>query len=1099
MISNWKSVNELTLKDTADRRAAINNFGESTFIEAGAGTGKTETIAKRIISRVCAVDSDVNIEHVAAITFTERAGAELRARIGRILRESLASTPSKLAEIFENDISPSRIKAALANIDAANIGTIHSFALRLLQRFPVQAGLPLAVSMLDSAEQSNQMVDLANQSITDFFDDLSNRDLDYLLDANVRTSDIRKLLVSIQQLWLNIPNSAVESLKLRNPEKELDRFTREFRGWYPSALATFSKKKPTSEDAPNFFITAGHVDELLRVGVTEDSVAKLTKLISVLAQNPNTSSEIKDFRKAVLGSESGLKPAISRVPLVDWQAHNLIVNLVKAFSVEIDNALKLRANVGHLSFDDLLLLARNMVIDPDNAQVVRHIQDELRLFVVDEFQDTDLTQWELIRALASADSLNKPSPGRLVVVGDPKQSIYRFRGADVETYSAVREEFSDLTNAHRRQLSVNFRSNEHVVSFVNEVFAHETLKMTSINYQPISANVPENLVGGDISHFVRVIPSSLTNEEEAHIVSSYCRRVIDESWEIREDKKPNRVAKFGDIAILIPTRTSQHDLLESLFYLNVPIRTFDSAIVYERPLVRGLVDAARVLAGSDNELDLWFMLKSPLFGFTDDELLEYRTAGGVWDLRGYSSAADYANTPVGLALNDFVALGREVGSARPYEVLNRIVAITETLESHAALDRGYFEIDCVQLFLHHAKSWQSTSSGGIRDYVDWVNTYLDDDSFERLSHPDPKHVDAVEISTIHGVKGLEFPVVFVAGLGNLYQHKPKPVLVHPAGPQLAKSIEFKIQNIETVGHKVTHAKLESDADLRERMRVLYVAATRARDYLVFSNVSRERGGSYWAKITNEAVTAAVEKLSVGIADEFGSAELVPDFNPVACSTPVPVGFDDVLSKVATDSRRQWVINPSSAGREPSANAEPVMTLVKEDFDEAAFVSEGVTEEAAFGVAFHKAMELIVNARPHGLNLDAEEFVKRAMMEVEYSKDFDEIVSRVRTALDHPLVVEALGAEKVWTEINVRGIVTNPDGSSNLVVGTADLVYLAGEVLTVVDYKTGAPTEKSAAAYTAQLALYKQLFASATELTEIKCVILHVGSNGTQVH
>jgi RecB family exonuclease len=145
------------------------------------------------------------------------------------------------------------------------------------------------------------------------------------------------------------------------------------------------------------------------------------------------------------------------------------------------------------------------------------------------------------------------------------------------------------------------------------------------------------------------------------------------------------------------------------------------------------------------------------------------------------------------------------------------------------------------------------------------------------------------------------------------------------------------------------------------------------------------------------------------------------------------------------------------------------------------------------------MELIVNARPHGLNLDAEEFVKRAMMEVEYSKDFDEIVSRVRTALDHPLVVEALGAEKVWTEINVRGIVTNPDGSSNLVVGTADLVYLAGEVLTVVDYKTGAPTEKSAAAYTAQLALYKQLFASATELTEIKCVILHVGSNGTQVH
>ena len=181
------------------------------------------------------------------------------------------------------------------------------------------------------------------------------------------------------------------------------------------------------------------------------------------------------------------------------------------------------------------------------------------------------------------------------------------------------------------------------------------------------------------------------------------------------------------------------------------------------------------------------------------------------------------------------------------------------------------------------------------------------------------------------------------------------------------------------------------------------------------------------------------------------------------------------------------------------DADPEMNLVPEDLVEPRIVSEGVTEDAPFGVAFHKAMELIVNARPHAMNVVVEDFVNRAMTEVEYSKDFDEIVSRVRTALEHPLVVEALGAAKVWTEINVRGIVANPDGSSNLVVGTADLVYLRGEVLTVVDYKTGAPTANSAVSYKAQLALYKELFASATEISDVNCVILHVGSNGTQVH
>lgn len=1093
--------------DFEDRAATISNVAESTFIEAGAGTGKTETIARRIIATVCAPGSLTEIESTVAITFTERAGAELRARIGRLLGEY---EESKAVEMYGLVLDRERVKRAFDNVGAANIGTIHSFALWLLQRYPVQAGLPLMVSMQDSSTQSREREELANLAIAEMFNDLSDDYLDDLLDAGIKTSDIRKLLVSLQELWLNIPPDAIERLSLRDEETEFKDFVTNFNQWFTSAKASFDarKEKDKSEELIEFMEIAQKLRD--RIAVVDLEARDIEVLVSKLADSGNKSKEIKDFRKITLGVEIGNKGEITVVPLVHLRAHNVLVTLLKDFVADIDEALRQRAKLGALNFDDLLLLARDLVIDPENLELVQSIRKQLLLFVVDEFQDTDLTQWELIRTLATIEGGNAPAPGRLVVVGDPKQSIYRFRGADVETYTAVRNDFTTFEGSKRRQLITNFRSNEHVVKFVNEVFAHESLAMTSIAYQPIEANLTENRVGGIASDFVKVIPGSVGDKAESGVVATYCRKAVDEGWQIRvRDSKSKLVslekAKFGNIAVLIPTRTSQDDLLESLFYQNVPIRTFDSGIVYSRPLVKGLIDAARALSGSDNQMHLWFALKSPLFGFSDDDLLDYKLRNGVWDLKSFHHDANYAGTNVGVALAALTSISQRLESSRPHELLTGILSTTNAIQAHAVLDRGYFEIDCLRLFLHQAKSWQSTSQGGLIAYLDWLDDYLSAEGFERLSHPDSEHVNAVEISTIHGVKGLEFPIVFVAGLGKTYQNRPKPLLVHPAGPDNHKSIEFEVGKVQTAGHKVMNEESESKAVASERMRLLYVAATRARDYLVYSGVTREDNKSNcWSNITKDAILAAEATGCFGHADEQGKFVVVDDVNPIAISVPLPEGFDDVVSHVSEQSKRAWVINPSSAAKndqDESDDQTSEIHIEREDGTEDPIVSEGIDREneAQFGVVFHKAMELIASEKDIFGPDKVAEYVDRAMSAVGYAEDREEIFKRVGFALESDVVSAALESSEVFPEINVRGVVDNPDGTQNLVVGTADLVYTSGGQLIVIDYKTGNMNAHSESVYRAQLDLYKQLFIAATGNANVRCLILQVGSNGAKVH
>lgn len=1093
--------------DFEDRDATIRNISESTFIEAGAGTGKTETIARRIIATVCAPGSSTEIENTVAITFTERAGAELRARIARLLGEyEDADAIEKYGRVLDHD----RVNRAFANIGAANIGTIHSFALWLLQRYPVQAGLPLMVSMQDSSTQSREREMLANSAIADLFAGMSDEVLDDLLNAGIKTSDIRKLLVSLQELWLNVPSDAIARLVLRAEESELNDFETNFKMWFTSAKANFDsrKEKDRSQELTKFMETAKKISDRISNGNLD--ARKIETLIFELAESGNTSKEIKDFRIIVLCVESGKKGDITIVPLVHLRAHNVLVNLLKSFVANIDDSLRLRANSGNLNFDDLLLLARDLVIDPENSELVKSIRKQLCLFVVDEFQDTDLTQWELIRTLATSEGSATPAPGRLVVVGDPKQSIYRFRGADVETYTAVRNDFTTFDGSTRRKLTTNFRSNEHVVKFVNEVFAHESLTMTSVAYQPIDANLEDNQVGGSASNFVKVIPSSMSDKDESGIVATYCRKAVEDGWKIRVRNPKTKIttretAKFGDIAVLIPTRTSQDDLLDSLFYQNVPIRTFDSGIVYSRPLVRGLIDVARALSGSDNQMHLWFALKSPLYGFSDDDLLDYKLKNGVWDLKSFRHDADYAVTNVGVALSALVSVGKEHESSRPYEILTEVLSATTALQALAVLDRGYFEIDCVRLFLHHAKSWQSASQGGLVSYVEWLDEYMATEGFERLSHPDSELVDAVEISTIHGVKGLEFPIVFVAGLGKTYQNRPKPLLVHPAGPENYKSIEFEVGMVQTTGHKAMYELSEAKAVAGERMRILYVAATRARDYLIYSNVSREDNRSNcWSNISSEAIAAAEATGCFGYADEQGKFVVIDDVNPISIDVTLPEDFDDVVSHVSERSKRDWIINPSSAAKTDRAESEDQISNIhveREDGTEDPIVSEGIDREneAQFGVAFHKAMELIANEKDSFDAGKVAEYVDRAMSAVGYDEDRDEIIKRVGFALDSDVIKFALASSEVFPEINVRGVVDNPDGTQNLVVGTADLVYNSEGQLVVIDYKTGNMSAGSEHAYRTQLDLYKRLFMSASGNSNVRCLILQVGSNGAKIH
>ncbi len=551
-----------------------------------------------------------------------------------------------------------------------------------------------------------------------------------------------------------------------------------------------------------------------------------------------------------------------------------------------------RRRSGRLEFHDLLVLARAVLRDPQHGwEVRRRLRARYTRLLLDEFQDTDPIQCDLAALLASDDPEARDrrwddiavDPGRLFVVGDPKQSIYRFRRADIAAFLRARSAFG----ATPRHLTRNFRTTRQVIEFVNHVFrdlivAEPESQPEYVALVPDRGNAP--LQPGPV--LLGVVPhddaprADALREREAAEVAAAVSTALREGWSVSRREPGSQVpgvegsvwepCHLGDIAILLPARTSLGHLEDALDAAGIPYRAETSSLVYGTREIRDLLLVLQAVDDPTDELSLVSALRSPLFGCGDDDLYTFRIGhGGRWNHQAPLPESLPRDHAVGEAMRALAAWHDARLWLGPSELLDRIVRERRVLEVGFAHGRPRDLWRRVRFVIDQARAFSEAQSGSLRDFLRWADLQSAEGARVVETVLPETDDDAVRILTIHGAKGLEFPIVIVSGMTTGVRRRRSGVEL--LFPHDSDTYALRVSSRVTTEEFERYQPIDEQMDFHEKLRLLYVALTRARDHLVVSvhRTTREPDSSDRTKWTH------AELLWSAARDAPHWSELVP--------------------------------------------------------------------------------------------------------------------------------------------------------------------------------------------------------------------------------
>ena len=899
--------------DAAERARVSAETGTTMFVEAGAGTGKTRALVERVIALVSGPEP-VAVDELAAITFTDKAAAELRNRIRAGLGAQLADAPDGAgADLLRN---------ALDGLDAAAISTLHGFARRILAEHAIEAGLPPRFEALDQIASEVDFAERWDRFTDELFDDTAARWAIEVLDAaGVDLSQLNEVGAAFNANWDRIRRAAVVP-----QASTVDAASVVARG---STL--HGRRRECSADDDRALARFGQLDEYVarlaaarddaqRIAVltdADDSAVGVPKIGNVGSSKNwfNLASVRADFREL-----RELCSQVATAALSDAVA--LICDRIARFTLE---AAEQRHAAGRLEFHDLLVRARDLLRHSPPARASLHRR--YRQILLDESQDTDPIQIEIATLIAgdvgdsdepgsvnvAGDERFVPdawtdvgvAPGRLFFVGDPKQSIYRFRRADIGLYLSARDRFGTQIGSLTK-LQVNFRTAEPIIDWVNAVFADliggdESGAGTSLQpaytplmcWRPAVGPGPAVVTLGQLPHSTKRQGGDHTaasiREVEAADIAGLIGEMLDDGWQV-EDRHTEqlRPATLADIAILVPTRTGLPQLEQGLSDAQVPYRLEASEFVWRSRTVRDLMMCLRAVADPDDELAVVSALRTPIYGCGDDDLYCYHRAVRSWSCfaSDLSRLAGGDAHPVARGLAHLRELYEQHTEVSPATLLDRVVRDRRLLEQ-AAVGSPQREVwRHVRYVIDQARAWSESQRGGLRGFLRWAETQASDRAKVTEAILPESDDDSVRVLTIHAAKGLEFPIVFLAGLSGGNRARSEAVQVgfgdsaweqqSANGDSAARwsgAAAVRLHSgVETGGYEAWRER-ERRAEHYERIRLLYVGCTRARDHLV---VSLHR-----PQPSDASLKAGAEHLRT-------SAQLIADALPAASSSTAEV-------------------------------------------------------------------------------------------------------------------------------------------------------------------------------------------------------------------
>ncbi|MGH2460430.1 MAG: UvrD-helicase domain-containing protein [Chloroflexota bacterium] len=1123
-------VHQTTLPiDHPDRQRLESDLDRTFFVEAGAGTGKTTTLVARIVALVRT--GKVDPDHLAAITFTEAAATELRDRVRRGL-ENASRDPSLAAD------ARTRCRDAAGQVDLATIQTIHAFAGTLLRTFSIEAGLPPAFAVWDDVE-----LDLAFEERFRawLYDEVPDERPDNLR----RRNDVRRALL------LGMTYGQLRALAA-GLQEHVDLLSMS-EGWRrPEPPGALALARRWGEEA----LGARAYLELARDGEA-DPLAHEVKRIQFAASRM-ASARTED--EAIAALQGYGRPSLTAGKLADWRSLpdgtnpvRVIREAFKSSRDEIEAALaahraaalgalllhlrdftldfaRWRRQQGAASFHDLLIWARDLL--RDHPEVRAQARERFQRIFVDEFQDTDPLQAEIVWCLGAEpgapsgrDQLANPLvPGKIFVVGDPKQSIYRFRGADIALYSRIYEQ-ADVSSKVR--LTQNFRSVAPVLDWVNHHFRCDMreragVQATYVDLHPAStaADLSDStrgvyVVGGKVDGSAERVWL-----EEAEHVAAIAQRAVSTGWIVRDPADGQlRPAHYRDVCLLMPGRTNVRRLEDAFAARGVPYRIESGSLVLATQEVRDLLSCLRAIDDPSDQVALVAALRSPAYACSDVDLLSWIEAGGRLD---YERPRDGLGGPVAEAFDSLRRFhadraGRSPATTIEAFVRERMLAVQVfgQLRPREAWRR-------IRYVVAQARRFAADGRPSLRGLVDWLEG-LQRVGIRGPESPAPESdEDAVRVLTIHGAKGLEFPIVILTGLGS--QRKPPPASVRILPDRSTGAIDVQCGVFQTPGFEAAN-EAEKTMDEAEHVRLLYVAATRARDHLVLS-LFHAKGGCEAARIVEvlggydpsryqvietfpslatNGVDRPIEQAGAGLA-EWETSDDAPAPATVIDRADEPLALPDLspeehardegewlrrrqqlvddltnLSMVAASSLSRLGAAPSDRPRLTAGEVEPetVDSAASDDgVDDTEFLADEVgppseaDEPTALGRAVHQVLERMASTESSAFD----GLVKRAAIWHRIPGELDEVKRLALAAAASPAVREAWESARCWREVPAGAEV-----AGKLLLGRIDLLWEKTDgSLGIVDYKTDRVDRHAVAARAAEYRAQGGAYALAIE-------------------
>jgi ATP-dependent exoDNAse (exonuclease V) beta subunit len=1112
------------LADRAARRRISDDLDATLFVEAGAGSGKTRSLVDRIVALV---RRGVLMREIAAITFTEKAAAELRDRVRHAFERQLGGPDGEL------------FRVALEQVDGAAISTLHAFAQRILSEHPIEARLPPNVEVLDEVASQIEFEHRWRQFRDRLLNDpLLERTLLLAMATDVTLDDLRHLARVLGDNWDLVAD------KERLPWDRGEPPTSDASDIAEGIAALLDRLEECRDRGDKLCVhlseqVAPYLEQL-RQAPDEYEVLRLLRQEHprLVYQRKGSKANWRDHA-SVLAEMAGIGRR------KDALAGTIAVRALQRLALEVADftlaSAEQRRSSGRLEFHDLLVLARELLRDEQHGVDVRRaLRRRYRRLLLDEFQDTDPIQIDIAVLIASDDpgAAARPwsdvavAPGRLFFVGDPKQSIYRFRRADIEVFLQARDTFGDASLS----LTTNFRTTPPVIAWINHVFGrlitYEPASQPA--YQPLDP-APEReppLTGPPVTLLGTVHTdepnAELLREREAEDVAAAVVAAL--GWKVAEQHDGSdtwRRARLGDITILLPARTSLPALERALEERGVAYRAETSSLVYSTREVRELLATVRALADPTDQLSLVTALRSAAFGCGDDDLTTYKLQyRGAWSLLAPPPDDLPDEHPVGQALRYLRDLRAELPWLAPSEVLDRLVRDRRLFELGYAQGRPRDLWRRLRFVIDQARAWSAAEAGTLRQYVEWARMQASESARVAETILPETDDDSVRIMTVHAAKGLEFPIVILSGMTTASRGARSRVQVAfpPGGP-----LGLKVGTSLVTPEFEQFAPIDEQMDHHERLRLLYVACTRAKDHLVVS-VHRKRRRSEpdeERKYTNAELIARV----CVDAPHQQSFETVPQLAPVAAPTPVPeplssmedweaervralrtsgrrrtIGASDLAGTSQGEGERQRAGGWGSEGegerqRAGGRGSEGEGERVDEEI--AAGIDKGPRDldlpawqkgryGTAVGRAVHAVLQTVDLASGAGL-VDAA--AAQAAAEGVVGRE-ETIVALARAALRAPSVRASLRWRR-WRETYVATTIAD-----RTLEGYVDLLYRTDEGLVVVDYKTASSATDLAARvdhYRLQGGAYAVALEAATDEPVARVVFVFLTPEGAVEH